>query len=109
MRESRTTSPPVRVDLQPARDPTALVHDPRQAQALALQRTVGNRATSLLIAREIRTIEGESVSVHSDAQAASAERIIKRIRRRYGIRIRSGQLVKSTKARYSSAPASETG
>ena len=36
--------------------------------------------------------------VHSDAQARSAERIIKRIRRRYGIKIRSGRLVRSTKS-----------
>ena len=41
---------------------------------------------------------------HSDAQARSAERIIKRIRRRYGIKIRSGELVKK---RYSKAPASK--
>jgi len=81
--------------------------DPRHAHALALQRAAGNRAAQLAISREIRTIQGESVHVHSDAQAASAERIIKRIRRRYGIRIRSGQLVTSTKARYSKAPAGE--
>jgi hypothetical protein len=85
----------------------AVASDPRHAHALALQRAAGNRATQLAISREIRTIQGEAVHVRNDSQAAAADRIITRIRRRYGIRIRSGQLVKSTKARYSKAPAAE--
>ena len=101
---ARTPSPLQRTDARASPD---AARDPRHVHALTLQRSVGNRATRQAISREVRTIEGEAVHVHSDAQARSAERIIKRIRRRYGIRIRSGQLVKSTKARYSNAPAGE--
>ena len=105
MQGSRTSSSPLaRTDApqeQRAADPA---RDPRHAHALALQRSAGNGATARLISREVRTIQGEAVHVHSDAQARSAERIIKRIRRRYGIKIRSGELVKATKKRYSKAP-----
>ena len=90
---ARNPSPLVGADVAAARAAAETARDPRHAQALALQRSVGNRATGQLISREIRTIQGEAVYVHSDAQARSAERIIKRIRRRYGIRIRSGRLV----------------
>jgi hypothetical protein len=104
---ARTPSPLVGADVAAARASADTARDPRHAHALALQRSVGNRATGQLISREIRTIQGEAVHVHSDAQARSAERIIKRIRRRYGIKIRSGRLVRSTKKRYKDAPASE--
>lgn len=105
MRATRLPAAPERgrAAAAPERAPAA----DRHAHALRLQRSAGNRATRAAISRDVRTIEGERVHVHSDAQAAAAERIIKRIRRRYGIRIRSGQLVKSTKARYSKAPAAE--
>jgi len=104
MRALRTSAPQLGADVRVSGE---TAQDPRHAHALALQRSVGNRATAQLISREIRTIQGESVYVRSDAQAASAERIIKRIRRRYGIKIRSGRLVRSTKRRYKDAPASE--
>ena len=108
MQGSRTSSSPLaRTDAPQEQRAADLARDPRHAHALALQRSAGNRATTRLISREVRTIQGEAVHVHSDAQARSAERIIKRIRRRYGIKIRSGELVKATKKRYSKAPASE--
>jgi hypothetical protein len=100
--------PPLRTDM-PVHNSARqqLAREPHVERALALQRSVGNRATTQLISRDVRTIQGERVHVHSDAQAAAAERIIKRIRRRYGIRLKSGELVKATKDRYSKAPKEE--
>ena len=76
--------------------------------ARVLARAIGNRAFArIAVARENRTIRGERVRVASDAEAAEAERIMKRIKRRYGISLKSGELVGAVKADYSTAPPGE--
>jgi hypothetical protein len=107
MRESRTTSPPVRVDTQAARETAPATHDPRYVQTLALQRTVGNRATTALIQRKLQTIQGEQVHVSSDKEAKKADAIITWLRKTCGITIDSGRLVTAVKGRYTAAPAGE--
>ena len=74
---------------------------------LALQRSIGNRATARILSRETRTIHGEDVNVASDKEANEADEIIARIASTYGITIDSGKLVTATRERYSKAPASE--
>jgi hypothetical protein len=92
------------------------------AQALQLQRTVGNRATAQLVQRgigdsikdllgmdyeRVAKAEGELVRVRNKKEIAEAEMLIRRIEYRYGVDVSSMKSVKATKDAYQSAPATE--
>jgi len=87
---------------------------------LALQRTVGNRATTRLLQRGVWndllkfvgasyevTVAGELVIVGSAAEEQEAAGIIKRIKDQYGINISSVRAVKATVDAYAKAPKTE--
>ena len=115
---------------QAARDPAApssAAAAPRDRPAatdehgvLQLQRSIGNRATTQLIQRgvmdwfkrglgiaHVEHIQGEQVTVSSEAEVNEAEMIISRVEYRYGVDVSSMKGVKATKDFYSSVPATE--
>jgi hypothetical protein len=93
---------------------------PSAHAVLALQRTVGNRATTQLVQRgvwnDIRkfvgasyeaTVAGERITVGSKGEEQEAAGIIKRIKDQYGISISSVRAVKATVDAYAKAPKTE--
>jgi hypothetical protein len=93
---------------------------PAAANALVLQRAVGNRAATQVLQRGIwndikkalgasytTTVEGETVLVASKAEEVEAGEIIKRIEADYNIDISAVKAVKATVDAYANAPQKE--
>ena len=113
-----------RENAEPESEPDRRAASPAPAPSghavLALQRSVGNRATTQLVQRgvwnDIRklvgasyetTVAGERIIVASKAEEQEAAGIIKSIKDKYGIDISSVRAVKATVDTYAKAPKTE--